>query len=326
MLMTDPNLQQAPATPSKKYIPWITAACCLICIGLFIGINLDSNDGSWEFFRKWGYPSIEHIWNGDYWGLITSNFLHVQIIHIAFNLYWFWFFGRKMEYTTSKAFYALFLLSAGAISSLGQLIASDATGYGLSGVVYAQLGYIFYKSRTDEEYKGFINQKTINWFIIWLLLCLLLTRFGIMDIGNAAHITGFLWGLLVAYLERYKGVIRLSVPLSILVLTAIPAFYQPWSTLWLENKAYNLIKEEKLDEGETLCRTILAREDDNEFARANLKVIRIKRLYRDAYKAHEEERYADASKLYQQILQLEPENAWAKENMSRLPVTFMLKK
>ncbi len=31
--------------------------------------------------------------NGDWWRLITSAFLHANLIHIAFNMYFLWFVG-----------------------------------------------------------------------------------------------------------------------------------------------------------------------------------------------------------------------------------------
>ncbi len=62
----------------KKYIPVFTAICCLTSIILFIGINLEENLDTWDVYKKWGAPSVTDIFNGDYWGIITSNFLHTE--------------------------------------------------------------------------------------------------------------------------------------------------------------------------------------------------------------------------------------------------------
>jgi GlpG protein len=325
--MRETLLQLTADASYRKYLPWVTILCGLACVILFIGINLEPKQDTWEVFHKWGSPSAGDIWNGDYWGLVTSNFLHLEIWHIAFNLYWFWFLGKKIEFETAKAFFFPLLLSAALVSSLSQLAFSGTTGIGLSGIVYAFFGYILSKSKTDEAFRGFINQKTINWFFLWLLLCILLTYTKVWEVGNAAHLGGLLWGLLLGYLAKFRKAVQLGLAFGLLLVFSATLFYQPWSTTWLQHKAYNLLKEQRLDEGEVVCNAILAKDKDNEFAKANLREIRINRLCKKAYDAHAERRYADALRMYQEVLQLEPENAWAKENLALLPVaTFSFEK
>jgi membrane associated rhomboid family serine protease len=306
--------------PYKKYIPWLTIIFGVASIILFAGINLEPDKSTWDVYRKWGSPLNTDIWNGDYWGLITSNFLHVEIWHIAFNLYWFWFFGKKIEFESSKLFYALFILSAGIISSLAQLTFS-VPGIGLSGIVYAQFGYILALNKTDK-YAGFIDKKTINWLLLWLVFCIVMTYADVWRVGNAAHIGGFLWGLLSGKLTSLNKFTRISVPILILALFSVTLFWQPWSIAWVSNNAYNLHTAEKLDEAEMLYKEVLRRAQDGEyaeFAKKNLQLIRIKRLSSAAYKEHEEGNYKHARELYLQILAIDSANQWAKDNMNILP-------
>src|SRR5215218_3895114 len=130
----------------KKYIPIVTASCCLTSIAIFIGINLEGKLDTWEAYKKWGAPSASDIFSGDYWGLLTTNFVHVEIWHIAFNLSWLWIFGKKIEFETNKVFYAFLILSSALVSSLAQLAFSDTTGIGLSGIGYALFGFLYVKS------------------------------------------------------------------------------------------------------------------------------------------------------------------------------------
>src|SRR5689334_18203104 len=147
--------------PFKKYFPIVTAICCLACVVLFIGINTESKVNDWEAYKKWGLPSSQDIFNGSYWGLITSNFLHVEIWHIGFNLYWFWIFGKKIEFETSKVFYGILILSSALVSSAAELAFSDYTGIGLSGIGYSLFGYIFLMSKTTESYRDYLSKRTI---------------------------------------------------------------------------------------------------------------------------------------------------------------------
>ena len=317
----DPNnIEPAIDTTYKKYIPWFTLSCCLASVVLFVGINFEPDLNSWDTYKKWGAPSSNDIWNGEWWGLVTSNFLHVAIWHIIFNLSWFWLLGKKIEFESTKLFYGLFIFSSAVISSIAQLAFSGETGIGLSGVVYALFGYIFIKAKSTNEYKGFIDKRTINWFLGWLIICIILTYTKVWEVGNAAHIAGLLWGLLYGKISNSNKAIRIGLPILLLSISSITVFWQPWSTAWLGNKAYNLHKSQKLDEAEKVYKIILEREKDSEFARANLRLIQIGRLSQLAFDAHQKYNYEEALKLYKEILKIDPENEWAKENVLRLPI------
>ena len=44
---------------------------------------------------------LEGVAQGSYWQLITSTFLHVQILHIALNMFGLWFFGPFLEHSSA---------------------------------------------------------------------------------------------------------------------------------------------------------------------------------------------------------------------------------
>jgi membrane associated rhomboid family serine protease len=303
----------------KKYIPIVTAICCLISIALFIGINLEGKADSWEVYRKWGAPSVADIFSGDYWGLITSNFLHVEIWHIAFNLYWLWIFGKKIEFETNKVFYVFLILSAALMSSLAQLAFSDSTGIGLSGIGYTLFGYLFVKSKTCQEYKNYLHKKTINLFLFWLVLCVVLTKTGAWTVGNAAHIGGLLWGALLAYLSKHEKYLQWSAGSIYIALLIILILHGPFSTAYLSYKAYEFHKNQKLDEAIEVYKKILKRDPNNEFAKDNLKQLQLNQLEQKAFDLHSKQKYSEARPLYNQILTIDKDNQWAKENLSKLP-------
>ena len=50
--------------------------------------------------------------NGDWWRLITSAFLHANLLHIAFNMYFLWFVGSAVETALGRGrFLAVYLIS-----------------------------------------------------------------------------------------------------------------------------------------------------------------------------------------------------------------------
>ncbi|MDJ1491544.1 rhomboid family intramembrane serine protease [Cytophagaceae bacterium DM2B3-1] len=303
----------------KKYIPIITVICGLVSIVLFIGINLQDNRDTWEAYRKWGAPSMTDIFGGDYWGLITSNFLHVEIWHIAFNLYWLWILGKKIEFETNKAFCILFILSSALVSSLAQLAFADTTGIGLSGIGYALFGFLFVKSKTTEEYKNYLTKNTVNLFLVWLVVGVILTKAGTWKIGNAAHIGGLLWGVLVAYTAKFGKYLQWATGLMYISGLTFLIFYSPFSTSYLSYQAYELHKAQQVDAAIEAYKKILKRDPDNEFANGNLKQLEVYRLEKKAIELHTKQKYTEAQLIYNQILSIDPNNEWAKENLIRLP-------
>jgi len=310
---------QTTAKTFRKYIPIVTAICCLISLILFTGINLQGNLDTPESYRKWGAPLAPEIFNGAYWGLITSNFVHVEIWHIAFNLYWLWIFGKKVEFETKKPFYVLFILSSALVSSLAQLAFSETTGIGLSGIGYALFGFLFVKSKTADAYKNYLDKRTVGLFLFWLVLCVILSATDIWEVGNAAHIGGMLWGGLLAYTSKYSRVVRWEIGIIYLSVLIILILKGPFSISYLSYRAFGLHKNQQAEAAIEVYKKILKQDPDNEFAKGNLAQLEIYELQKKARELHTKGRYHEARQLYNQILRLDKDNAWVKENLSRLP-------
>src|SRR4030095_9451004 len=179
-------------------------------------------------------PSAVDIWSGAYWGLITSAFVHVDIIHALFNLWWTKDFGRLLEPRFGAGKFILFVICSAIVSSGWQLAFSDTTGIGFSGVVYAFFGYMLAARRRDPAYGAFLNAKTIRWLIGWFFACIALTWAKIWNIGNFAHGAGLVFGLLIGV---SAGAGRFVIPARLAAMGAIisgliPLFYMPWSASW----------------------------------------------------------------------------------------------
>jgi GlpG protein len=303
----------------KKFIPFITVTCCLASIILFIGINLEGKLDSWDVYKKWGSPSSTDIFEGSYWGLITSNFLHIELWHIALNLYWFWIFGKKIEFESNKFFYGILILSSGLVSSLSELSFGDTTGIGLSGIGYALFGFTFIKSKTSENYKDYLDKRTIMLFIFWLVLCVVLTQVEAANIGNAAHVGGFLWGMTLAYISKFENYKQAFIGIGLLFLLASSIFWNPFSTSWLSYQAYEFHKDQKIEEAIAIYKKILNRDSNNEFAKSNLRQLEIHKLQEKALELYYNQKYKEVRQICNQILSIDPNDQWAKDYLKLLP-------
>jgi membrane associated rhomboid family serine protease len=137
------------------------------------------------------------IRKGQVWRLITSMLPHGTLWHLIFNLYWLWLFGTLFEevFGHLRTLGLILLLALGSSSCD---FAIDEGGYGLSGVVYGLWAAAWVLGRLDERFRGAVDANTNMLFAAWFVLCILLTRTGVMPVANVAHGAGAVLGAFVA--------------------------------------------------------------------------------------------------------------------------------
>ena len=232
--------QHPVVTARHVATPFVTYAVIAICVAIHIYLNAfqDSNAYNDVVFNL--APDGIGIWMGAYWGLLTSAFVHFAFWHFLFNMWWTRDFGRVLEPTMGRARYLLLILASAVVSSGAQLAFSEQTGIGFSGVVYALFGYMLAVRHMEPRYRWIIDKRTIGWLLGWLILCIVLSALDILNIGNAAHVAGLLFGYCVgnALVARTR-VIPSRIGLAVLILLPVlSSFYMPWSESWRERQEY----------------------------------------------------------------------------------------
>ena len=130
--------------------------------------------------------------------LVGPAFFHFSLLHIVFNTMWWWQLGGSIEKSLGKmTLVNLFLVSAIA-SNLGQFLVSGPYFGGLSGVVYALVGFVWWLGWLAPE-KGLSLSKPI---VVFLLFWLVLGFVDLLpvDVANTAHLLGLVSGCLMALL------------------------------------------------------------------------------------------------------------------------------
>jgi GlpG protein len=133
---------------------------------------------------------------GQIWRFVTSILPHINLIHLAFDIYWFWVFGTFVEGIFGH-WRMLALLFLFAVPSSAAEYALSTGGVGLSGVVYGLFGMLWVLSRRDIRFASSVDARTIAMFVAWFFLCIAATTAHIMEIGNVAHAAGAAVGLLL---------------------------------------------------------------------------------------------------------------------------------
>lgn len=182
------------------------------------------------FERKHIFSTTDIVVRKEYGRLITSGFLHLNMNHLLFNMFSFYFFGSEIEqHYGAGVLMAIFFISVfgGSLLSLyfhrhHEYYALGASG-GVSGVLYASIFLL----PGGSIMLLFVPIPIPAW--LFAIAYLLYTFYGIKsdrdNIGHDAHLGGALIGLLTATL-LYPQIIRKSPVLyaAIVILTVLCFF------------------------------------------------------------------------------------------------------
>lgn len=146
-------------------------------------------------------------------GLFTSMFLHADFLHLISNMFFLWLFGDNVEDKFSPLGYVILFVYCGLSASLlhslmhyGEMTPVIGASGAVSGIMGA---YMFFyphaKIKTFFLYRivyvpAFVWLGT--WFLAQLFFGVLYTSEEFGNIAWSAHIGGFLFGALAAYVNK----------------------------------------------------------------------------------------------------------------------------
>ncbi|GAA3393837.1 rhomboid family intramembrane serine protease [Cryptosporangium minutisporangium] len=136
------------------------------------------------------------IASGEFYRLLTADFLHYGLIHLAFNMYALWILGRECERLLGRArFLALYLFS-GIGGSVAVYLFSplNQASAGASASVFGLLGAMFFfLRRLRADPRGLVFLIVLNFSL----------GFVVANISIWGHIGGFVVGAAVGALMSY---------------------------------------------------------------------------------------------------------------------------
>jgi membrane associated rhomboid family serine protease len=140
--------------------------------------------------------------------VLASMFLHGSLVHLGGNMLFLWIFGNNIEDRLGRIRYVIFYLAAGVVATLTHVaLQPDSTVplVGASGAIAGVMGaYLVWFPRVP----------ILSWFAIflvpvqarWLLVYWFVSQFFINPnegVAWAAHVGGFVFGVLVALAVRF---------------------------------------------------------------------------------------------------------------------------
>ena len=180
-------------------------AILLINILIFaVDLILELKTGE-KLIENFGAQYNELVWQGEWWRLITSMFLHAHFSHIAGNMVMLVLISRILRGFYSKFQYCLVYMVAGIVGSLLTLLCMDVSvmSLGASGAIMGLGGVLCYRMFFGDNSKCF--RRTANCItIIAIVGYNLIGGLTMTDINNWAHFGGFIIGFVVAWLMDLK--------------------------------------------------------------------------------------------------------------------------
>jgi len=138
--------------------------------------------------------------NGQPWRLITPIFIHFGLMHFAFNALWLSLLGSRVERSLGPLHLFLLVAVSAVVSNMAQFVWAGSVAFGgMSGVIYALLGYLWIRNWLAPHPVLWLPKELIGFMVFWLLFCMT----GILDfligvgIANAAHFGGLVTGMLL---------------------------------------------------------------------------------------------------------------------------------
>lgn len=201
-LQRDQKVIMVMGLPIQRGPVWMTL------LGLSVAVSLITGFGTADFgdiLMIWDLRQLTQI--HQYWRPFTANFLHLGTIHLLLNMLWLAYLGGMIERRRPIWVLLLLVLGCGSIGLMSEVLiqkfvyGSVTAPSGMSGAVYALLGYIFMIS-TRVPRSGFeLEERLMMWMFAWIPVGFVLSYMEIMPIANWAHLGGLFAGALVGYVE-----------------------------------------------------------------------------------------------------------------------------
>jgi membrane associated rhomboid family serine protease len=135
--------------------------------------------------------AIEH----QYWRLVSSGFIHENLLHIGFNMYLLYLLGTLLEPAIGSLRFAAIYFTSLLAGSFGVLLVTASPSLGASGAVFGLMGAAVVELRARRV-------SVMESGIGGLIILNLILSFSIANISVGAHVGGLIGGTLAALAIR----------------------------------------------------------------------------------------------------------------------------
>jgi len=177
----------------SKKIPYITILLILLNVVIFFVFKESQTD----IIKLYGFIPGEF----NFFHILISMFLHANIWHLLFNIWFLWIFGDNVENRIGHLKFLLFYFLCGISSAIIYSILGNNLTIpliGASGAISGILGgyLILFPKNKLRVFPNF-NFYSFVYILLWFLIQLLLVYFGNGEVGYLGHVGGFIIGIIL---------------------------------------------------------------------------------------------------------------------------------
>jgi rhomboid protease GluP len=203
-----PQRIQIAVPTARPYATYVLLGMTVLIYLLQLGSqSLFGQDWLYVLGAKYG-PFIRQ---GELWRLITPVFLHASILHIGFNMYALFLYGRGIEARFGHArFLLLYFLSAFAGNVLSFLLTPNpaiGASTAIFGLLAAEAVFII---RNRQLFGAQANRALLNLFFIAAVN--LVIGFSTTGVDNFGHLGGLIGGWLFSWFGGPRWQVEGSYP------------------------------------------------------------------------------------------------------------------
>ncbi len=204
--------------PNRHRSDWITLFnTTLIAVNILIHFVVHYTGifgGTEEIMAKASLNWYEVKENGEFYRLLTSMFLHSDLEHLLNNMIVAFFVGDNLERAAGKLKYLLIYFGSGMIAgitsiSYNMIEEENVYSIGASGAIFGIVGAMTYIIIVN---RGRLEDLSGRQIILFAAISLY-GGIAASQIDNAAHVGGFIGGILLAILMYRKKKAKEATPL-----------------------------------------------------------------------------------------------------------------
>jgi membrane associated rhomboid family serine protease len=202
-LLRNPMVLFGAFGPTRALAAFIVAYFALMVVADRLFIVADEESIGYRALAVWGYtpeaflrfgglePSL--VRQGEVWRLVTPVFIHLGVIHLAFNTYALFILGPQIEELFGRAKLVIVFLFAG-IGAAAVMNFVGQGGAGASGGLFGLIGaLIAYGVRVPTRFGQAVKSQAIQWAVYGVIMSIFFRA------SNTAHISGLIAGFVAAY-------------------------------------------------------------------------------------------------------------------------------
>jgi len=221
----------------------ITQVIFGINVAVFIGMVLSGASfmsPTGESLLAWGANYGPYTLSGQWWRLLASCFVHIGIIHIAFNMWCLWQLGGLAERLYGRVTFAFVYILCGISGSLGSLFwhTSPILSAGASGAIFGIAGAVIASIKLGEFASGAMAQGVMRSLIAFVGYNVV---FGLISgvTDNACHIGGLLAGVILGALIAKVAPDPRVISRRFAVLLLVAVLLAGWALVLQRSRPYH---------------------------------------------------------------------------------------